>query len=109
MTSRAEGLAVMSADAVCLRWFPACNACAAKACLARLLGSCVHAQAGLPWRMRSVRQQATGNCAATGTPGLGSLCATLGTSVQRTLGTHAGQHGAHQPVILQKVTLLNVF
>ena len=47
MTSRAEGLAVMSADVVCRRWFPACNAFAAKLHLARLLGYCVHAQAWL--------------------------------------------------------------
>ena len=66
------------------------RACAAKACLARLLGSCVHAQDCSQWRMRSVR-----HCSST-RDGLAprDQCAADEPSVQRAIGTDAGQHGA---------------
>ena len=83
MTGRAEGLAVMRADALCQRWPRACNACAADAHLARLLGS--RARAGVAPLLR----------------GSGNPTRLAGTSMHLSI-IHAGQHGAGHPCLLRR-------
>lgn len=81
---------MISADAVCQRWFPACSACAAKPHLARLLGSCVRAQARLLWCMAQA-------------PSTRSAGTSMHSSVH-----HVEQRGACHPRLLQ-VTLPYLF